>query len=810
MPSHVRSYLGWIVAVIGVLAAFALTACGGSSGGSDTAGFTLVKTPVEAQITLPAGTPITDITTLSPWSSGGATTPNSQGKTRITIFNNGPQYADVRDAQGHLVLSAYLSDTQKKLDAETTAEAMVFFAIGGAAQIGDGPATILAGIRDLTGYGPVVDEISSQLVSQGFVSLQTGNLKDKIQAVIDAVGPPPAKGRGTIAEPTNASGLFLNTIVDGEFTIQNNYLRRTRGWLRQVSYVNTQGQEVEAVGEYKKFDIAAPSRYGGFTGTVYGILTGNLTWTPTVSEPYKIPLAPAGAQSTTYELKTFGLGAHQGNLETLTSDEESELISVTFKSLILDAILPVIANIALPLKGEGLEEFVKFASGSAIMSDLINVARETLPQVYAQLTEGNLKDAISTMWDTGFTSNSALPALLQIMINFGEKYGSDAFFDNSGNISEAIGERLALLGYVDVFFSSADMALFTHDFALSDRSNIFTITTTSGKATLTTDDAIVSVFDTTLVHATIQNKNSDAVYKYEWSVSEGYKLTTSNGNTSDAPNGILASNDDFARISTLTDEPGTALIKCKVSRIDGEPDQVIDQPTREFKFVAAPTISPNPANVDLNKDITITMNYEGEETPSYKFSVNSALFGSLDHTNISENNKVVFSAGGEPGTAILTVDCYLTVNGAQVKFHTKTLDIKVGSEYDPNPVPSYAQWSFQSGNPTNPWEAETFAYLVVPRVPGATRYEISLDDQVKWSWNDGQAIPPSTPWPSVISNFNRYAAANNIDLKTHCPLAYNSRSGATQAEALSLLEQATQDLQNFMAPHTFKFEAFFD
>jgi len=807
MSSLNQRFAAICVLIFSVLTALILPGCGGSSAGTPTTNFSLTKTPVQAQIQVPTGSPITDPTALTPWSSGGATEPNSSGQTNITIFNNGPQYSDVRDNQGRLVLVSFLSPDNKVLNAETTAEALIFFAIGGAAQIDKGPETILAGIRDLTGYGSVVDEVSAQLTAQGYISLEAGSLKDKIQDIVDSFGTPAPDGRGTIAEPTNASGLFLNTIIDGQFTIQNNHLRRARGWLRQVSYVGADGKEYESKTDYKKFDIAAPSRYGGFSGTVVGIAKGELTWTPTVSENYSIPLAPTDALSTTYELKTFGLGLSPGNLETLTPEEQSELIEISLKSVFLDAILPVVANIILPLKSGGIEEFVKFANGSAIVSDLINIARETLPQVYDKLEAGELKNAINLLWDSGFTTNSMLPALLQVAIDFGEAYGSDAFFDNSGNLAEALNKRLALLGLVDVFFSATDMAIFTNDFAKSDRSNIFTIKTTGGKASLTADDPIVSVFDTTVIHAVIQNKNPDAVYKYEWSVSEGYKLSTSNGNTSTAPNGILASNDDFAVISTLTDEPGTATISCKVTRIDGEPDQPIDQPTLQYRFVPAPTASPNPAEVDLNDEVTIAMDYDGTETPSYKFSINTTQFGSIDHTNISENPNVIFSANDNQGTVTLTIDCFLTINGTQVKFHSKTMPINIGVDYDRTPELSYDSWVYQQ---TSNWRAEVFAYLTLPRVPNATRYELSVDGKVIASWNDGETIPKNSPYPSVIGSFEPFALSKGLDLTTHIGIAFNVSQGQTQGAALAGLPTVTGYLRDFLAPRVWEFEAFFD
>lgn len=722
-----------------ILTALTIPGCGGGGGNSDTNGFTLTKTPIQAQIQLPAGTPITDLTTLDPWSSGGATTPNPSGQSNVTIFNDGPQYSDVRDSQGRLVLVSFLSSTNKLFNAETTAVALIFFAMGGAAQIDKGPETILAGIRELSGFDNVVAEITDQLVTNGYISVETGSLGAEIQAIVDALGPPTLSSRGTIAEPTNATGIILNTITDGQFTIQNNHLRRSRAWLRRISYVGADRIPQESVSEYKKFDIAVPSRYGGFTGTVVGIFKGELTWQPTISEPIPIPRFPVDAISTTYELKTFGLGLSQGNLQNLTPEEENELISVSFKSIILDAVLPVIANIVLPLKSGGIEEFVKFANGSAIVSDLINVARETVPQVYDKLKVGELKDAIKLIWDSGFTTNSMLPAILQLAIDFGEKYGSDAFFDSSGDLAEGINKRLALLGAVDVFFSFFDSGVFAYDFYNSDRSNIFTITTTGGKIGLTVDDPIVSSFDTTLVRAIVQNKNPDALYKYEWSVSDGYKLTTSNGNTSDAPNGILASNDDFARISTETDEPGVAVAKCRVTRIDGEPDEPIDEKSITVEFVPNPTITPASATIAINETVDFHAEYEGPYTPTWKYTLESPSLGTINRTSVGSNPDCTFTAGTVTGTATLKIDMYLTKGTTTSRAYTTTRTVTIGIANRVFPF-TFNDWGT---NGSELFWGRATTYINISKTLGSGTYTLYRNGTPFRSWSsDGN--PPAT------------------------------------------------------------------
>ncbi|ARU39961.1 hypothetical protein CCB80_01935 [Armatimonadetes bacterium Uphvl-Ar1] len=425
--------------------------CGGSgSGTQNTTGFTFTRTPVQAQIQIPTGSTLS-ASSLTPWSSGGATKFDASGRSNVTIYNNGPQYADVRNTEGKLVFISYLSDTQTVFNAVTTAEAMIFFASGGASQIDEGPATVLNGIKDFTGFSAVVEEVTNQIVTQGHISLTTGTLAAKIQAVVDSVrGTPAPAGRGTIAEPTSASGIFLDTIIDGKFKIQNNYLRRASGWLRRVEYVDSEGikhEGPEAQTEYKKFEIKPPSRYGGFTGTAANILKGEFLWTPTVSDPYDIPLYPETAQSTTYELRVYGFGGNEGNVVSLAPGESDEILELSFKSLILDAALPIIANIIIPLKGGAIEDFLKFAGSSSALSDLINISRETAPQLADQLSQGQVEDALTTLYETLLTSNTFLPAMLEIVIEYAESRNLDLNTFNTGTLAKMLVKNLPSLAW---------------------------------------------------------------------------------------------------------------------------------------------------------------------------------------------------------------------------------------------------------------------------------------------------------------------------------------------------------------------------
>jgi|GEM_PF-3441976 len=743
-----------------VLTALILPGCAGSNGGTEeTNGFQFVATPVQAQIQLPTGETVPALTLLEPWCSGGATPVTADGKTNVTIYNNGPQYADVRDAAGNLVLISYLSDTQKVFNAETTAQAMIFFAIGGAAQIDEGPAIVLAGVPDFPGYGSVVDEISAQLVSQGYISLQTGTLADKIQDVVDAVrGTPAPDGRGTIAEPTNASGIFLNTITDGQFTIQQNFLRRTEGAIRRISYIDSVGNKhegVEAETEFKEVKIATPSRYGGFLGTATNILKGELVWTPTVTEPIAIPLFPDVAQATTYELRVYGWGASPGNVVSLTQEERDKILELSLKSIVLDACLPVIANIIIPLKQGAIQNFLEFAGSSSLLSDTINILRDTNPQLVSQLTAGNVKAALITTYETVLTSNTFLPTIFEIAFDWANKNNVKLLGSTGTELSALVGKRLALLGIVDVYFSTVDMIAYGIDISNSSRCQNFIITTTPGKISVTSEHPSVSVSKTSELTAVIQNKNPDAVYKYEWSVSEGYEIYADNGTTSTAPEGILATSQDTVDIKSLTEDPGTARIECKVTRIDGPNDVFVAIGKLEFKFVADVVVTPANVQLDENEEVSIHAEYEGDEDVRFKFEFDRSDLGTWTNGNgILPHPNSKFTANGDPGLVTVTVTMYFHESGVNREISTGTAKIQCGTISGTRVYPFTFNDTGTDG--AEHWWGRAETYILVSKSLGTGTFVLYRNGERFRVWDSAEGPSHSehflVPWPQSQYN----------------------------------------------------------
>lgn len=613
-------------------------------------------------VSLPPGSVSEPVQNLLVWTSGGETTPSPTGETNISIYNGGPQYTDASDSQGRMVLAGFLGTDRLELSVESTAELLTFFYIGGAQQIDGGGLIMLEGIETLAGFSDVVTEVTSQLQTIGYVDVEQPALKSALEAIAGTFA---GRGRGTIAIPTSDSGISLDTSIDGELKITNVYLRRLIGFLQRTGYRDASNQFVADPGPVTQFNVNPPKRFAGTVGTITDLGKGEIAYSPVVTDAFAIPFeAPDGMEATVYELRMGGLGIGNTYPNLLQGDELSAYKVHVIKAMLLDIIFPVIIKIILPVEDLGFGAVADFAGSSPVFTELLNTILLTAPGIYDLASAGKNQEAAIALYEAMVNNGIVLETFARFITVLGEHFSPKNFFTTRGSATDAVLKRLRYIGIADLIVTSADMILSFADIGNSEMRSKFEILSTPGKATIVPQESIVSLDGQgTTMQAVIQDKDPNAVYRYEWSVTEGYTLTNSTGSTSTAPNGILVSSSDLVAIFDDTGKPGTATVTCNIVRINGLIDKPLDKPTVDIRFVEEVSISPNPANVNINSSITLTGDYKGEEPVYWRFLLANTTYGTIDRTSIGNSPSVTFKAGSKSGTVTLTAECFLDAEG---------------------------------------------------------------------------------------------------------------------------------------------------
>lgn len=569
MKKHIAWLLLSAAAVVSVLG---LTGCGGGGSGleEEPQFTTLTVTPVNARITLPTGTdPIGE---HSIWTSISTSTPAADGRASVEVYNNGPQYTEVVDADGNLVLAGFLGGDRRELDIESTAEMFSYFAVGGQLQRGPGSSRrILNEVSGFPGFDAVVAAITSELELKGHVSADDASVR---QALNDLVASVTGFTRETSSDPTSDSGLDINTAVSGEITVTNEHFRRVYTWLEATGYKDADGN----VHEYTDTTVEErwlmmPTRYSGSVDSATGLLNSQYQWDPSTTGPLSVPGELAGIddpQEVYYTFTTVGPGYLPGDFQELTGPQVNKWEETVYYTAFLDFYLPTFANFVLPLDGGAMDNLTNFALEHASLRSHVQDARSSMPLVATYAAQGDFSSGLNLYVTSSQVPTVIRPLAASIMEEWAAGFGA-TMFENNQDVLNRIDKAENALDAHSIH-DLLDGLEPLNDISASKKASVFKITTAAGEVTLTPAQLEIGISQTTDIVANIKNPVQGATYEYQWTVTGGdFFLQDVDGDSTDeSQNGILKSPHNEVFIGNLSNDEGVATIRCTVVRTDNQ------------------------------------------------------------------------------------------------------------------------------------------------------------------------------------------------------------------------------------------------
>lgn len=545
-----------------------LQGCGGwfprGGGSTASAGLQKFETSLSA-----AGASLPPLETLTLRTSVGTDQLDSAGRGNATIFADGTQFGEIIDSTGRTVMMGYLSTSRREFSATTTAQALAYLVFGGGFAKGEGRLKILNELPAEVGFPALVAAIQARLDAVGHLDAADPAVQAALENLATSLTDPT---RGMIAEPTSGSGLSLDTSVENQLGVENVYLRRVEIFVRRTGYKNADGQDVEDVSSFQRREMPTVARYGGVLGTIDGLFKNEIAYSPVrLTPPLSTPRFPANAQRTDYEVFAVGAGVVPDTKigipqEVIDAQQITEL-----KTIFLDGVLVFIASVAIPLEGEAVDDFLKFAGGNAAVTDIINTLRSTVPQVSGLLAQGEYSKATMAVITAVYTSNTILPLISQVMLDWLETKADLT----EGQYQSLLGNfknLFAILGAVDIVGTSTDLVILFADILRSNQFEKFSLRVTEGKITLTTPRTTIRPTSTTVITATIQDKDPNGTYAYEWRVtpnSNYWVEDRSLNGTDDSLDGVLRTSESEVNIRSLVLTAGDALVQCKAFQVIG-------------------------------------------------------------------------------------------------------------------------------------------------------------------------------------------------------------------------------------------------
>jgi hypothetical protein len=653
-----------------------------------------------------------DPASLSVRTSAGTSNVGGDGRVSTMIFEEGPQYAELLDRRGRTVMLAFASTSEPDFSALSTSKALAYLALAGPWMKEDGRLKLLDEADTVAGFLPLLAAVQSQLSTSGYLDLEAEGIQSAIESIVTtAYGTSSGlnaivRPHGVLATPTTASGLSLDTRVDGKLTIQNVYLRRVSLFFRRYSHVPAEGPEVKENNPFTRIDMPNVARYGGITGTLDSYFKGEVAYSPVQTDPpLEIPRFPADAKETTYQVFAIGPGFSTHPNLNVPADIIGEQQILEIKALFLDAFLVLMANVALPLKGDQVDEFLEFASANAVITDIIGNLKSTLPDVWDKAAAGEYGDALGMLMTSAYTSNTILPALAQLTLDFLWK-NTGINEDDYDMLFNGMKGMLEKMGKIDIGFTLADTFLLFRDFGASYKIEQFVVTTTPGKVTLAVARNQLRIDESTTIAATIQDRDPAGVYEFHWSVSPraNYWLDDRRIGTDETPEGVLVTGESTVDIRSLVNSEGTAVVLCKVYRIDGGRREVGEE---EASILFVNQLLPNevPSRL-ITKGTPSRIIYSGT-TPRYE----SAYVTMMLVFDVMPGKTYALSTNGNYTGATLTA--------AQILAGAPVFDMDVNYGDAANwPRPYRGNWyNMGNGKAGFSFESHTVVITLPPYVP---------------------------------------------------------------------------------------------
>jgi len=628
------------------------------------------------RITLPAGVPValTDLTILNP---AGEAHPDAQGAFAVDTLDGGASLTTVLSPAGNVMLLGWLDADHQSISPRTTAEVMLFFALGADRYSTDDRDRLRWLLTSAPEVTPLEMAISSELTANADAFAgENASVVNALTSVMDTLSASGAAGSNLAAagtgrqllsvsvEPSETkSGITILPEGVNKIRFSNEYRRRVRVWIDQIAYVPSGGGAwVPAKLPLTEFEIDPVNGLKSVMGTVTDYIaglyaSGKSAYTPKSSEPVSLPVMPKSAEKTAYEIIACGNGFFDGDIASLPADRMAGYGKTAVNFIFFDIIMPAIVNIIAPqtkvpeiLKKHSVED-----PDAAMFLKLI----QSSPALWEKLSTGDIHGATtsirSMMIDT--YKKGILKDLLKGMITISGQTPAQAL--RAGAILDGF---LNSMKVMNAALTAVDIKVIEAHGYLSNKMETWRVEVGHPKVVLTPEQAIVIPGGTQAFTATLPEAAGDGApaLTYHWKSSNTYGSLTDDIHTG-------AEFDSSKDKTTYTGASlGTDTVEVEAFEVQGQGRVSVGTGTSTVE-VASARVSINKAPlVDLQQGKNVTLKAILEPTPTIDQNIwyewtSACAFGKFNGGNPFRDKSSQLQYMADPsseGEDVVTVTAY--------------------------------------------------------------------------------------------------------------------------------------------------------
>lgn len=689
---------------------------------SATGRYLIPTTPVAGLVTLPSGASLapaalrveTAIADVAVGADGGFLASAQQG---------GVQLAAAHGANGSPVMFGWFDGPHHVVTARTTAEVLAYFDLGGyqmpESAVRDSVRSYLAS-ADLD---PLETAIATMLRGPAATAtLATPAIVQARVALLQRLRSAGSLPHGIIIDPSGQeqSGVFVDQVGLNSVTITNHRRRRVRAFVDRVSYVpQGLGATVASPVAGQPIPLAAVTAATSVIGTGINILFGNSAWTPVVSAPQPVPLAPANAVATRYRVTVVGPGNPNPNVP-LSLEQRDEQRRASFETLVLEALLPLLdqllqADNALQSKGTGTD-----------VSSLVSKFIDVLPSgVLEAAAAGDMQGALQGAWSLLQDSGPGQDLLLNVFFTTIAANGvpQDVILAKAKTWTK-------VLTIVEAVATAGDLFYVVKHSATANDAEVWDVNVGEAQVQLDPPFALIANSDLQLLHAVVLEATDGGpapVFHYRWS-------TTGNvgeicAQFAGCSTSIPSSSRDVVSYSPDIHKEGTDQVTVVVYIVDNGKEEVIGEATSTITTYAPKVdIAPQQSSIDYNGIVRLTAIVDPKlldgGTLSYQWNTAGAL-GSflLGQTSAQTTFEWIDYVANRQieGTETVTVTVTSTKNGTTRNLGSATATILVEHQ---RPTIVMGSWAVSPTVSLANGRACVEAYISFPVIADARSYSV--------------------------------------------------------------------------------------
>ncbi len=472
-------------------------------------------------------------------STGMMTFPVTQaGKSRAVLPPGTTRLAYLFDESSNLILMGVLHQTNKTINAETTAQALFYLGSGIFYHPEEVVSEFLVTPMELPGYVEFKDKVAAALKTDIFY-LEKLRFEQDLKVLLEEYRKEgevlDIRARQINVDPTGfQSGVQVFENDAQTIKIANTYRRRAHAFIYKTAFVAKGSKEETVLLPTVPFsekttltkEVGPTNAFSSTLGTIVDQIMGKgIEYARVETDPVNLPLADSEDRAT-YQVRVVGTSLNPASSPAMTEEEFKTWEKLMAKQLFLDFVLPILSEMWSEIKGAqdgnfGIEAFEYFLSQSPAIWDLVEKGD------FKKATEETIKYLVV---DKG--GQALQEQLIKLVVDKYKNLDSPTWIDldREYNNSMAVGRYVKLIKAVELTVKLLDMGKLTAEIAMASRINVFTAQSIRSEVNITPKNETTVPFANVALKAETKTELTQGQsFVYKWSTTGKYGVIAGAG-----------------------------------------------------------------------------------------------------------------------------------------------------------------------------------------------------------------------------------------------------------------------------------------